>query len=406
MMLHLSLLAMAAPGCLHGPTALRASRVRYNEVIRLTTDEQLLLNLVRLQYREAPYFLEVGNVSTQFAFTGSGNVGGTINEGPNPINPDVLGIGGEVGFEERPTVTFSPLQGREFVNKLLSPVSPETVVMLSRSGWRIDRVLRLTVENINGLDNASAASGPTPDRAPRYESFARVCELFRSLQQSGKLEMGYESRTTNLAGPLPSDRVSFSDVMGAAAKGLQVDASDDGRFVTIKATTQQMVWRVPAAAGDSDDVEELVKILGLTPNQPFYEIKLGGGAIADEQGIGRDGTTIHVATRSLMGALFYLAQAVEVPQSHRDRGLVTQTQDEQGREFDWRLVTGNLLRVHVQALPPTRDAISVRYRGFWYYIDEADLNSKSTFVLLGQLFALQAGGADSVSPVLTLPVGK
>ena len=55
-------------GVVLGPTALQLSRIRHDEVIHNTTSEQLLLNLVRLRYREDPLFIEVGNVSAQFVF--------------------------------------------------------------------------------------------------------------------------------------------------------------------------------------------------------------------------------------------------------------------------------------------------------------------------------------------------
>ena len=50
--------------------------------------------------------------------------------------------------------------------------------------------------------------------------------------------------------------------------------------------------------------------------------------------------------------------------------------------------------------------VTVAYRGNWYYIPDDDVRSKAYFVLLGTLFALQAGELRTVSPVLTLPVGR
>lgn len=44
-------------------------------------------------------------------------------------------------------------------------------------------------------------------------------------------------------------------------------------------------------------------------------------------------------------------------------------------------------------------------RGSWFYIDDSDLDSKSTFSMLMQLFALQSGNSDGMTPVLTIPVG-
>ncbi|WP_293688025.1 hypothetical protein [Thiolapillus sp.] len=49
---------------------------------------------------------------------------------------------------------------------------------------------------------------------------------------------------------------------------------------------------------------------------------------------------------------------------------------------------------------------AVHSRGSRFYIDDSDLESKSTFSLPGQLFALQSGQLKSTAPVLTLPVGN
>jgi hypothetical protein len=54
---------------------------------------------------------------------------------------------------------------------------------------------------------------------------------------------------------------------------------------------------------------------------------------------------------------------------------------------------------------PKNTYVAVRYRGNWFSIDDSDLASKSTFSLLMQLLALQAGEIRSTAPVLTLPVG-
>ncbi|MFQ5503151.1 MAG: hypothetical protein ACE5EQ_12795, partial [Phycisphaerae bacterium] len=58
----LALIPFAAAGCQLGPAALRVSQSQYNNAIQQTSAEQLLLNLVRLMYRESPMFLEVGSV--------------------------------------------------------------------------------------------------------------------------------------------------------------------------------------------------------------------------------------------------------------------------------------------------------------------------------------------------------
>jgi hypothetical protein len=61
------------------------------------------------------------------------------------------------------------------------------------------------------------------------------------------------------------------------------------------------------------------------------------------------------------------------------------------------------LRVKVSRLPPSQTAVSIQYRKHWFYIEDNDLNSKSTFNLLIELFNLKvrAGGVAQI-PLLTI----
>ena len=77
-----------------------------------------------------------------------------------------------------------------------------------------------------------------------------------------------------------------------------------------------------------------------------------------------------------------------------------------GQQFDWKEVLGDYLKIQVKNEKPIDTRLRVNYRGHWFYIDDSDLESKSTFTLLAQIFALQAGKAEGIVPVLTLPVGR
>src|SRR4051812_37292342 len=48
-------------GCI-GPKAVRSTRLRYNEVMRDTNDQQLLLNIVRLRYADSPVFIDLPSI--------------------------------------------------------------------------------------------------------------------------------------------------------------------------------------------------------------------------------------------------------------------------------------------------------------------------------------------------------
>ena len=74
-------------GCI-GPTAIRHTRLRYNEVVRDTNDQQLLLNIVRLRYADSPVFIDLPNITSQFEMAGRGNYLGRYGQPvPRPHEP-------------------------------------------------------------------------------------------------------------------------------------------------------------------------------------------------------------------------------------------------------------------------------------------------------------------------------
>lgn len=341
-------------GCMNlGPRAVQAGRADYNTVLRDTADEQLLVNLVRLRYRDRPYFLEVSAVTTQFSFSPQVSASGGIGA-RDPAQDAELGAG--VGYSEVPTISYAPLQGDDFARRLLSPVSLEALVSLSHSGWSAERLLRICVQRINGIPNAVTASGPTPDTAPEFRRFNELARLLRELQLGNDVAIAFR------AGPASVPVLTFSE-----------------------------------RALSSNAYRNIVELLGIVPGRRQYEIVSALGSAGPE--------AISIQTRSLNGILYFLSHGVAVPPGHRDSGLVTDTREPGGAPFDWSEVTGGLLRIESGDKAPDPAAVRVRYRDHWFYIRDNDLPSKSTFSLLAQLFALQAGSGEGLQPVLTIPVG-
>ena len=160
---------------------------------------------------------------------------------------------------------------------------------------------------------------------------------------------------------------------------------------------------VPKAL-DVPDGQALMELLRLVPGRNRYDVTTEAlGLTADTEDARYD--RLAIVTRSLIGTMFYLSHAIDVPGRHASSGLVTTTHDEQGEPFDWSKMLGDWLQVHSSLMPPRRSAVKVRYQDYWFYIDETDTRSKSTFALLAQLFDLQAGQESVAAPVLTLPVG-
>ena len=100
-----------------------------------------------------------------------------------------------------------------------------------------------------------------------------------------------------------------------------------------------------------------------------------------------------VRTRSISGLLYYLSQTVETPEQHQVDGLVTTTTSKTGGDIRLERIrqSGRRFKIRTTAERPENAYIATYYRGHWFYIEDTDLESKSTFMLLRQLFDLQGG---------------
>lgn len=404
----LAVLAAALTGCQFGPSALQVSNAQYSDAVRIAQSQDLLVNLVRLRYRDLPVFLAISSISTQFEFRSSGDISGTLveNVGPSTAkSADSLGISGSIGYSERPTITFSIMGGEAFQKRMLAPLKVVAISRLTESGWRADRVLRLTVEALNGLQHASSASGPTPSRAPPFRDFLEVTQLLEALRQANVIGFEYQNRCELVSNPIPVGQVDGGDLIAAAKVGLEFKAASKDGHVQLMLQKRKLVMRFNPRSADSPDAQKLRKLLRLKPEQTRFDLVPVEESDLDpftpEQPVGE----LAINTRSLMGVLYFLSNAVQPPPAHLQAGLVTTTLDDRGHPFDWSQMLGDLFQVHSSPTRPKHAAVKVRHRGYWFYIADDDATSKSTFSLLNQIFALQAGDVEEQKPVLTLPVG-
>jgi hypothetical protein len=242
----------------------------------------------------------------------------------------------------------------------MSPVDLNTILLLYHSGWSVERIFRVCLQSINGIKNAPSASGPTPDRVPVYQEFLSVARLLRDLQIKGALEMGQT---------VPSDS---SDTV------VEIQLAE--------------------SEANSVQVNRLRQLLGLDARRSRFRLTTEAGRGTEDR--------IAIVTRSLMASLFYISQSVEAPPEDERAGHVTVSRAKSGQRFDWKEVTGGLMRIRSARQRPNTAYVAVPYRGSWFFLEDSDLTSKATFSLLTQLFALQAGEIKSAGPILTLPVAR
>lgn len=349
-LLVLTLAAPLLPGCaVVGPSAIRTGRLAYNEAVQVTGDQELLLNIVRLRYRDTPTILQIANIATQL------NLQTTVSGSTSlvPADAERYNVGGNATYYERPTISYRPVVGQAYIQQMLEPVDEDKLTLLYNAGWPVDTLFGLTVQSINGIQNAPGASGPTPELDPDFRRFQRVIHNFRDLQRAGLLTVGRDGNISQL--------------------------------------------RIAKEPGMEKQIAFIQKALNLDPEVREYDIAQAIDAEGKE--------TVAIVPRSLMSAMFYLSQGVDVPGKDLDEARVFTAQYADGKTVDWQKETQGLFRVKTGWFAPSNAYVSIQYRDRWFYIDDSDLSSKTTFALVSQLFAMQAGNVRNAGPVLTLPVG-
>ncbi len=342
-------------------------RTSYNIAAQNTTNQELLLNLVRLRYSDTPYFLELNGITTQFNF--SSGLSGAVNV-PGGITPDnPAKIGGQIGYYNQPTIQYSPLEGKEFAAQLMRPINLRIIQGLLLTGWDVNRIFGLLVQNLANIHNASSASGPNPCFPIEYKSYAERLKLLNELYCLGDLDVGVRYIPAN------------------------DDDTDEERAIANEPNTIQISF--PTNAKNAEKLAELLEGTKKRGNKYVLNLRM---SFNSEGYLG-------ILTRSLLGTMYFLSQTVDVPPEDIGGGVVDIVRDDDGIPFDWKKIFGNLFKVKSSYSCPIDSYLSVSYRGKWFYIDDSDVESKRTFVLLQQIYNLQARVQDSEGPLLTIPIG-
>ena len=344
---------LGLPGChSFGPDELKGTHPLYNQAINDSINEQYLQNLVRIHYHDPTFFLDVTNVAATLKLEMNSELGGA-DIGLDDAS-GTLGAG--AAYTTQPTISYAPLQGEAFVKSLLSRIGLDKIFELNNSGWSSKRVFGLCVERINDLENSPTASGPTPELAPaRNEGFMELLDLLESVREAHLIMPRYDPET------------------------------------------KRVMVEIRSLPGYEDRIGRIKELMGVDPYRDVY--------LVSDNAMQRGPDVISVTTRSLMSIFFYLSHNIEAPAEHLEKGLIKETQRREGGVFDWSETPGGrLFKVYKSDSKPDNAMLAIPYRDYWFYIADNDIESKSTFMLLTQLFRLQAGSAKMAAPTLTIPV--
>jgi len=390
-------------GCV-GPKAVRYTRMRYNEVMRDTNDEQLLINIVRLRYADSPVFIDLPNITSQFEMAGRGNyLGGYGNQTPGRAS---LGFG-ELSLRDTPTLSYHPREGREIAKALLSPLTGELFIVVN-AGANLEQLLLFSMNDINDVPNAPMATILLP-RVPDDNSlYLRGIRLLASLRERDATELafGTNEETDGSSDPIPKGSVEGRDLLNAAKDGYVYRTQGEGQ-VTLLKREKGLYLRIRPPYVHSAEMEEVARIFRLTPGLSKYRIK---SELAEEANqklpnpLGND--TFYMNLRSVLQIMTFLSKGVCVPDEHVISGVAPVTPGPDGQPFDWTQITAGHFVVHVQKHRPRAAEVAVHYRGYWFYIAADDVNSRAALAILEVVFALQESDGRSAGPLLTLPIGR
>ena len=337
-----------------GPRTVARDRFDYISAISESWKVQMLLNVVKLRYADAPVFLDVASVITQTGYQGIVGVSGTWwqNLLQLPFTSSA-GVSATGTFGERPTVTYSPLSGDKFARSLMTPIPPAAILSFLQAGYPVDVVLRLAVHTINGIHSRYGYGARAREADPE---FFPLVEKLRAIQQSGQIGLRVK-KIGNQAETL----IVFSKKLN------------------------------PAIQADSAEVR---KLLGVDPQTDEFSVVYGSVAANDKE--------IALLTRSMLEIITDLSSYIDVPTANV----------EQKRTFPTpapEIVNGvplpGLIRIFSSPQKPDDAFAAVPYGQDWYWIDDKDFPSKRLFSFIMFLFTLTDTGDRQGAPIVTIPAG-
>jgi hypothetical protein len=335
-----------------GPGTVVHDRFDYTGALADSWKQQMLINMVKIRYGDTPVFLDVTSIISQYSVQSELNLSAEW-QAPLSGNANTLGVGGSATYIDRPTITYIPLSGEKFARSLMKPLPPTTILSLIQAGYPIDLVLRLCVHSVNGIRNhyGGVARAHTAD-----PEFYPLLERLRRIQDSGSL-------------------------------------------VLRRQKTKEMEWVTMSFRGKSDAslVEESLwvrKALGLDPVAAEFKVVYGS--------IAKDDKEIAILSRSILEILINLASYIEVPAVHVEEKQVNPTMPE---ETVQGVPVPPFIRIHSSTDKPKDAFIAVPYQNYWFWIDKRDLQSKSFFSFLLNIFSLTETGGKESAPIITVPAG-
>jgi len=301
---------------------------------------------------DMPFFIDVPQITGGYTLQGAVNAGGSISPPVNPLASFGQQLGANLGFQgsyqDRPTISYTPQTGSQFIRNLTVPLNPGSVLFLLQSGYPADVVFPLTVESINGIKNRSVSGGQVRREDPE---FSQIVQAIRKAQISGHV-------------------------------GIRVEQEKDKRESVAFFFQDRNI-----DPGLAKELAEVRQALRLDPDRRDFRVTFGAAAANPNE--------IAILSRSVIRILSELATYVDVPVDHLVSGkapLIGDQEDDPQPPF--RVLSG--------VEKPCDPFVAIGYEGRCFWIEKSDFRSKRTMAYLLVLLALADTGAKEGLPVITI----
>jgi hypothetical protein len=341
-------------GCtIVGPASISSGRVAYNEAIRTTDNQQMLMIAIHNRYEERGSLLAVASVTANVSVTTSVGIEAGFGE-ESDYSGNLVPFTGGVIYEENPTISYTPVQGQAYARQLMAPVPIPVLAQYARTISDPRGLYTTVISGINGIFNPDFV-GPGTSLDPR---FGRVVDLLAELQHAHRLDW-------------------------------VEDREDAGRFLLV------IDHYAPDYTGQ---VEELLGLLGLRDfaTSPDRVVVPVSQALDGDSNGG-----IGLTTRSVWDMVEILSAAIEIPADDQNNGYAS-VYPAAGRPGENLLVSYSNGR-------PDRASVAVKYRDGWFSINDNDLATKRYFRIMTSLWSVaiaETAAATAAAPVLTVPVSR
>ncbi|MCF6150655.1 MAG: hypothetical protein E3K37_18660 [Candidatus Kuenenia sp.] len=333
-----------------GPGTVARDRFDYTTAISDSWKTQMLLNIVKIRYGDAPVFLDVASVINQYQLTGTVNLDASWFHHPFSTSQSIGTLG---AYFDRPTITYTPVIGEKFARSLMTPIPPTAILTLIQGGYPVDHVFRITVHSINGIRNRFGGGERLRGADPE---FYPLLEKMRKIQSTGSIGMRFQQ--------VEGKDMVFFIFRGKKDEQIEKDIADNRKILGLRADINE--FRVVYGAIPTDDIE------------------------------------IAILSRSVLEIIVDLASTIEVPELHVAENRVNSTFIEMSAQGD---PVAPLLRIRSSQEKPPDAFVSIPFHDYWFWIDDRDLPSKRMFSFLMFVFTLVEKEEKGGAPIITIPAG-